>query len=87
MDEICKKVAKELGIPYWRVKKLNHAYWWFIKDMIESVPLMDTNYTEEEFRKIKKHVNLEYLGKLCCPYRQYKREIDRYDSKKNQAPV
>jgi len=53
------------------VEKTYKAYWRFIKDTIESLPLKE-ELTEEQFNKLKTNFNIPSLGKLNCTYERYK---------------
>lgn len=70
-DPIYEKVARQLGLPYQLVEKTYKAYWRFIKDTIESLPLKE-ELTEEQFNKLKTNFNIPSLGKLNCTYERYK---------------
>lgn len=75
MEEIYQKVADELGIPYAKVKKLYSAYWGAIKKIVSTTLLIDTDFTEEEFKALRPNVELIYLGKLYCPYKWYRERL------------
>lgn len=80
MQEISKKVAKELNLPVKVVEETYKAYWQFIKATIEQLPLKG-DLTEEEFKKLKTNFNLPYLGKLNCTYERWKYIKDKYGNK------
>ena len=63
--EIIKQVAKEQGLPVTVVDKTYKAFWRFIKDKIQELPLKE-DITLEEFRKLRTNFNVPSLGKLCC---------------------
>ena len=67
MNNIYKKVADELNLPEELIKNTYKAYWRFIRDSIESLPLKE-NLSEEDFSKLKTNFNIPSLGKLSCPY-------------------
>lgn len=64
---IIKKVSEELNLPLEVVDKTYKAYWVFIKDTINSLPLKE-NINEEEFTKLRTNFNIPSLGKLSCTY-------------------
>ena len=63
--EIVKQVAKELDLPETVVNKTYKAFWRFIKDKIEELPLKE-DITLDEFRQLRTNFNIPSLGKLCC---------------------
>ena len=63
--EIIRQVAQEQGLPVRVVDKTYKAFWRFIKDKIQELPLKD-DITLEEFRKLRTNFNVPSLGKLCC---------------------
>ena len=66
-SEIVDKVSKELNISKTLVDKTYKAYWFFIKNHIQSLPLKE-NLNEEDFTKLKTNFNIPSLGKLTCTY-------------------
>lgn len=64
---IIKKVSEELNLPLEVVDKAYKAYWVFIKDTINSLPLKE-NINEEEFTKLRTNFNIPSLGKLCVTW-------------------
>ena len=54
------------------VKETYKAYWMFIKDTIESLPLKE-DMSEEEFDKLRTNFNVPSLGKLICTFDKYKK--------------
>lgn len=69
-QDIIGKVSKELGISTKTVDATYKAYWKFIKQTIQSLPLKD-NMNEEEFSKLRTNFNIGSLGKLCVTYKHY----------------
>lgn len=67
--DIYNKVAKDLNIDVKLVKKVYIAYWKFIKNQIQQLPLKE-NITEEEFNNLRTHFNISSLGHLSCSYRR-----------------
>ena len=66
-SEIIGKVAEELNLPIEVVDKTYKAYWLFIKQSIESLPLKE-DINEEDFAKLRTNFNIPSLGKLTCTY-------------------
>lgn len=66
-SEIVDKVSKELNISKTLVDKTYKAYWFFIKNHIQSLPLKE-NLNEEDFAKLKTNFNIPSLGKLCVTW-------------------
>ena len=58
-------MAKEQELPPALVNKTYKAFWRFIKDKVQELPLKE-DITLEEFRKLRKNFNVPSLGKLCC---------------------
>ena len=58
-------MAKEQGLPVTVVDKTYKAFWRFIKDKIQELPLKE-DITLEEFRELRTNFNVPSLGKLCC---------------------
>lgn len=65
--DIIGKVSRELDLPKEVVDKVYRAYWLFIKQHIQSLPLKD-NLNEEDFAKLRTNFNIPSLGKLTCTY-------------------
>ena len=65
--DIVGKVSRELNLPRKVVDKTYKAYWFFIKDHIQSLPLKG-NLNEEDFAKLRTNFNIPSLGKLNCTY-------------------
>lgn len=69
-EQIIETVAKELELPVDLVKKTYKAYWQFIRDTIQELPLKE-DISEEEFSKLKTNFNIPSLGKLTCTRDRY----------------
>lgn len=69
-DDILNKVSEELNLPREVVEKTYKAYWNFIRDSIESLPLKD-NLSQQEFSSLRTSINIPSLGKLNCTYNRY----------------
>ena len=65
--DIVGKVSRELNLPKEVVDKTYKAYWLFIKQHIQSLPLKE-NLNEEDFAKLRTNFNIPSLGKLSCTY-------------------
>ena len=65
--DIVGKVSRELNLPKEVVDKTYKAYWLFIKNYIQSLPLKE-NLNEEDFTKLRTNFNIPSLGKLTCTY-------------------
>ena len=65
--DIIDKVSRELNLPGEVIDKTYKAYWLFIKDHIQSLPLKD-DLNEEDFAKLRTNFNIPSLGKLSCTY-------------------
>ena len=79
--EIINKVSQELDIPSSTVEKTYKAFWRYIKDTIESLPLKE-DLTEEEFCKLQTNFNIPSLGKLSCTYPRYVNMKKMYNTAK-----
>ena len=65
--DIVGKVSEELGLPKEMVNKTYKAYWLFIKNHIQSLPLKE-NLNEEDFAKLRTNFNIPSPGKLCVTW-------------------
>ena len=52
------------------VDKTYKAFWLFINQSIQSLPLKE-NLNEEDFAKLRTNFNIGSLGKLCVTYKHY----------------
>ena len=80
--DIILSVSKDLGISPDVVEKVYKAYWSFIKETIQALPLKD-NLSEEEFSTLKTNFNVPSLGKLACTLDKYNRVKKRFKLIKN----
>lgn len=71
------EVSRELNIPREVVDKTYKAYWLFINQTVQSLPLKET-LTEESFTKLKTNINIPSLGKLYCTYDKVLRIKNKY---------
>ena len=69
-SDIISKVSEELNLPRELVENVYKAYWIFIRDTIEELPLK-TELTQKEYRNLKTNINIPSLGKLHCTYNRY----------------
>lgn len=69
-SDIISKVSKELNLPRELVENTYKAYWIFIRDTIEELPLK-TELTQKEYGNLKTNINIPSLGKLHCTYNRY----------------
>lgn len=87
MEAVISKLTEELKIPPEVITRTYKAYWLFIRETIQSLPLKE-NLKEEEFSRLKTNFNVPNLGKLSCTYKRYqgvkkKQEIVRRRSNGN----
>lgn len=69
-SDIISKVSEELNLPREVVDNTYKAYWIFIRDTIEKLPLK-TELTQSEYEKLRTNINIPSLGKLNCTYNRY----------------
>lgn len=70
-QEIIEQVSEDMGLPPDIVDRAYKAYWQYIKDSIQALPLKK-ELTEEEFKKLRPNFNIPSLGKVSCTYQRYK---------------
>ena len=80
--EIILDVSRNLDISPDVIEKVYKAYWLFIKETIQALPLKD-NLSEEEFSTLKTNFNVPSLGKLTCTLDKYTRVKKRFKLIKN----
>lgn len=80
--EIILDVSRNLNISPDVIEKVYKAYWSFIKETIQALPLKD-NLSEEEFLTLKTNFNVPSLGKLTCTLDKYNRVKKRFKLIKN----
>ena len=66
-SDIIEQVSKEVGLSKEVVSKTYKAYWYFIKQHIQSLPLKE-NLNESDFAKLQTNFNIPSLGKLCVTW-------------------
>ena len=76
--EIILDVSRNLDILPDVIEKVYKAYWSFIKETIQALPLKD-NLSEEEFSTLKTNFNVPSLGKLCVTWNRFVRCKKRYE--------
>ena len=80
--EIILDVSRNLDISPDVIERVYKAYWLFIKETIQALPLKD-NLSEEEFSTLKTNFNVTSLGKLTCTLDKYNRVKKRFKLIKN----
>lgn len=75
--EIILDISRFLDISPDVIEKVYKAYWSFIKETIQALPLKD-NLSEEEFSTLKTNFNVPSLGKLTCTLDKYNRVKKRF---------
>ena len=70
MEETIRRLSQELSLPQDVIKKSYKAYWMFIKQSIEKLPLRN-NIDEATFGELRQNFNIPNLGKLACTYNRY----------------
>jgi hypothetical protein len=68
-SDIIGKVSEEMSLPKGVVDKTYKAFWLFINQSIQSLPLKE-NLSEEDFAKLRTNFNIPSLGKLSCTYKR-----------------
>lgn len=69
-EDIINKVSGDINLPPDIVDKTYKAFWKYIRDYIQNLPLKE-DISEESFNKIKTNFNIPSLGKLTCTYKRY----------------
>ena len=62
-SDIIIKVSEELDLPVELVENAYKAYWIFIRDTIEKLPLK-TELTQLEYGNLRTNINIPSIGKL-----------------------
>ena len=75
--DIVNKVSGDNNISPDIVDKTYKAYWKFIRDSIQELPLKN-ELSEEEFQSLKPNFNIPSLGKLICTYKRYSRVKEKF---------
>ena len=82
-SNVFKEVADSLGYDEKIVKDVFDLTWDFIKEKIVALPLKDTDYTQEEFDKLKTSFKLPGLGKFGCSYESYLKKKKQFKRKRD----
>ena len=69
-QEIIYKVSEDTGIPVEVVDKAYKAFWSYIRNSVQELPLKE-ELTETEFLSLRPNFNIPSLGKLTCTYARY----------------
>lgn len=70
MQQTIDRLSRELNLPTDVVVKSYKAYWLFIRQTIEKLPLKE-DMDEETFSRLRTNFNIPNLGKLACTYERY----------------
>lgn len=68
--DIINQVSRDLNLSPDTVNKVYKAFWKYIRDYIQNLPLKDS-INEQEFSQLKLNFNIPSLGKLTCTYKKY----------------
>lgn len=71
LKEIYERVALEEGIDKKDIEKIYRNYWKFVRKFLASIVLKDTDYSEEEYNKLRTSINIPSIGKFYCTYKRY----------------
>lgn len=69
-QEIVNKVSGDIGLSPGITDKAYKAFWKYIRDTIQELPLKE-DMSEEEFLMLRPNFNIPSLGKLTCTYKRY----------------
>ena len=69
-SDIIGKVSEELNLSKEVVDKTYKAFWLFINQSIQSLPLKE-NLNEDDFAKLRTNFNIPSLGKLCVTWSRF----------------
>lgn len=70
MEETIRRLSRELNLPQDVVIKAYKAYWLFIRQTIEKLPLKE-DMDEDTFNRLRPNFNIPNLGKITCTYDRY----------------
>ena len=62
-SDIISKVSEELNLPRELIENTYKAYWIFIRDTIEELPLK-TELSQERYGNLRTNINIPSIGKL-----------------------
>ena len=77
LDEIIRKVAKEMNLPYDVCHKAYMSSWKFVLNHIQELPL-SAELPIEEFRKLRPNFNMPSLGKFYVTEALFNTKNERY---------
>lgn len=77
-QEIIKNVSKDIGIPIEIVDKVYKAFWLYIRNSVQELPLKE-ELTETEFLSLRPNINIPSLGKFTCTYDRYKGVKEKFN--------
>lgn len=86
MEAVINRLAKELNLPPEVISRTYKAYWLFIRETIQSLPLKE-NLEEEEFNRLRTNFNICNLGKLTCTYQRYQGVKNKQELLKRRSNV
>lgn len=75
---VIQKVSEDTGIPVKIVDKAYKAFWLYIKNSVQELPLKE-ELSETEFLLLRPNFNIPSLGKLCLTYSRYKGIKKRFE--------
>ena len=67
MNDIYKKVGKQVGLDSETIRQIYESYWTFIRNTIEKMTL-EQDISIQEFENMKTSFSIPSLGKLFIPY-------------------
>jgi hypothetical protein len=70
MKETITRLSRELNLSPSVIEKAYRAYWMFVKQKIEKLPLKE-DMDEQTFNRLRPNFNIPNLGKLTCTYERY----------------
>ena len=76
--EIVQKVSKDTGTSVEVVDKVYKAFWSYIRDSVQKLPLKE-ELTETEFLSLRPNFNIPSLGKFTCTYARYRGVKDKFN--------
>ena len=77
-QEIVNKVSGDTGISPDIIDKAYKAFWLYVKDSIQALPLKE-DMTEEEFKGLRPNFNIPSLGKITCTLQRYIGVKEKYN--------
>lgn len=77
-QEIVNKVSGDTGISSDTVDKAYKAFWLYVKDSIQELPLKE-DMTEEEFKSLRPNFNIPSLGKITCTLKRYEGVKEKFN--------